>query len=197
LPERRAQDQPCGVHLTADELDAGLDHIRQAPADGGTVQLIVRRPAIDEREVLDEAELDLAVGVVGDNWSEKASTSSPDGGPHPEKQLTVMNARCTALIAGEGGDERWAMAGDQLYLDFDIGVENLPAGSRLALGTAVIEITEPPHTGCHKFTARFGLDALRFVNSEVGKQLRLRGANAVVISPGTVRRGDTVTKLGK
>jgi MOSC domain-containing protein YiiM len=184
------------VHLTAEELEAGLDHIRQAPADGGTVALIVRRPAIAEREVLDEAQLDLAVGMVGDNWHEKPSTSSADGGPHPEKQLTVMNARCTALIAGEGaGDDRMALAGDQLYLDLDIGVDNLPAGTRLALGTAVIEITEPPHTGCHKFSARFGLDALRFVNSPVGRSLRLRGVNAKVITPGTVRRGDTVTKL--
>jgi MOSC domain-containing protein YiiM len=180
-------------HLTADELEANLDHLREAPADNGTVELIVRRPAIDEREVLEEGTLDAAVGLVGDNWPEKGSSSTPDGGPHPEKQLTVMNARCAALLAGD--PDRMPLAGDQLFVDLDIGVDNLPAGTRLALGTAVIEITEPPHTGCAKFSSRFGLDALRFVNSPAGKQLRLRGANAKVITPGTVRRGDTVKKV--
>ena len=181
------------LHRTTDELEASLDHLRAAPADGGTLELIVRRPAIDEREVLEEADIHPDLGLVGDNWPEKASSSTPDGGPHPDKQLTVMNARCAALVAGD--TERMPLAGDQLYVDLDIGVENLPAGTRLAIGTAVIEITEPPHTGCAKFSSRFGLDALRFVNSPAGKALRLRGANAKVIEGGTVRKGDTVKKV--
>ena len=181
------------MHLAAADLEAGLDHLRAAPADGGTVELIVRRPAVDRREVLEEATLDEVVGLVGDNWPAKGSSSTPDGGPHPEKQLTVMNARCAALIAQD--PERMPLAGDQLYVDLDIGVDNLPAGTRLALGSAVIEITEPPHTGCAKFSSRFGLDALRFVNSPTGKALRLRGANAKVVTSGTVRRGDTVNKV--
>lgn len=180
-------------HRTADELEASLDHLRAAPPDGGTLELIVRRPAIDEREVVEEADIHPDLGLVGDNWPEKGSSSTPDGGPHPDKQLTVMNARCAALIAGDV--ERMPLAGDQLYVDLDIGVENLPAGTRLAIGTALIEITEPPHTGCAKFSSRFGLDALRFVNSADGKALRLRGANAKVIEGGTVRRGDTVKKV--
>ncbi|MBV9665531.1 MAG: MOSC domain-containing protein [Actinobacteria bacterium] len=180
--------------LTMVDLEAGLDHLRAAPADGGTVDMIVRRPANGAREILDEATLDLTVGLVGDNWKDRPSRSSADGKPHPDKQLTVMNARCAALLAG-GDRERMALAGDQLYLDLDIGFDNLPAGTRLAIGTAVIEITEPPHTGCVKFRKQFGVEAVRFVNSKEGKARRLRGANAKVVQPGVVRQGDVVSVL--
>jgi MOSC domain-containing protein YiiM len=181
-------------HRTRDELDAGLAHLAAAPADSGTLALIVRRPEIDHREVLEEGHLTLVEGLAGDNWLAKPSSSSPDGNAHPDKQLTVMNARCAALLAGDDRND-WALAGDQLYVDLDIGVANLPAGTRRAIGDAVIEFTEPPHTGCVKFSARFGVEAHRFVNSPEGKALRLRGANAKVITPGTIRRGDTVTKV--
>jgi hypothetical protein len=180
-------------HRSTEELEAGFAHLKAAPADNGVLELIVRRPDIDHREILDEGHLTLVEGLAGDNWLAKPSTSSPDGLAHPDKQLTVMNARCTALLAGDDA-ENWALAGDQLYVDLDIGVANLPAGTRLAIGSAVIEITEPPHTGCAKFSARFGIDALRFVNSPEGKGLRLRGANAKVVTAGTIRRGDTVAK---
>jgi hypothetical protein len=183
------------AYRTAAELDAALDHLKGAPADGGTVELIVRRPSIEEREILDEATLDTSVGLVGDNWAQKPSSSTPDGTPHPDAQLTLMNVRCAELLANGGGVEKMALAGDQLYVDLDIGHDNLPAGTRLAIGDAVIEITAKPHTGCQKFSARFGLDALRFVNGPDGKPLRLRGANAKVITGGTVRRGDTIKKL--
>jgi MOSC domain-containing protein YiiM len=185
---------PTDRHRTREELDAGFAHLAAAPADNGTLELIVRRPAIDEREILEEGHLTLVEGLAGDNWLAKPSSSSPDGNAHPEKQLTVMNARCIALLAGDDPNA-WALAGDQLYVDLDIGVDNLPAGTRLRIGDAVIEITEPPHTGCVKFSARFGVEAPRFVNSPEGKALRLRGANAKVITPGTIRRGDAVTKV--
>jgi len=178
--------------LTSVDLEGSLGHLRAAPADNGTLEMIVRRPAEGGREIVDEGTLDAAVGLVGDNWKARPSRTSPDGTADPDRQLTVMNVRCAALIASDDRD-RMALAGDQLYVDLDIGVDNLPAGTCLAIGTAVIEITEPPHTGCAKFNARFGADALRFVNSEAGKALRLRGANARVVTPGVVRRGDGVT----
>lgn len=172
-----------------------LDHLRASPADAGVVALIVRRPAEGEREEIEAGELDAAAGLVGDSWRERPSRSTPDGRAHPDKQITVMNARMAALLAGEAPDRR-ALAGDQLYVDLDLSVRNLPPGTRLAFASgAVIEVTEPPHTGCAKFSARFGVDALRFVNSPVGKELRLRGLNARVVTPGAVRLGDTVTKL--
>ena len=158
------------------------------------MELIVRRPAIDEREVLAEGVLDCAVGLVGDSWPSRPSTSSPDGGPHPDRQLTLMNARVAALVSRSR--ERMALAGDQLYVDLDLSIANAPAGTRLAIGTAVIELTEAPHLGCEKFVARFGQDALRFVNSAVGRSLRLRGANAKVVTGGGLRVGDAVTKSG-
>ena len=149
--------------------------------------------AVDEREVLDEGFLDLDEGLVGDTWKSRGSSRTADGSGHPDMQLNVINARLSSLVAGD--PDRRALAGDQLHLDLDLSQANLPAGTRLALGGAVIEVTKIPHSGCAKFRARFGADALRFVNSHVGRELRLRGLNARVVVAGTVRRGDEVRKL--
>ena len=180
-------------HLTTAELEAGLDTIRQSPKNEGVIALIVRRPQVDAREVLEEGELDLAEGLVGDTWKVRRSNRTPDGSPHPDMQLNIMNARVIALVAQE--KDRWPLAGDQLFIDMDVSQENLPPGTRLALGSAVIEVTGQPHTGCKKFEARFGLDALKLVNSPVGRQLQLRGLNAKVAQPGVIRVGDLVKKL--
>jgi len=166
-------------HLTTEELEAGLDEIRRAPKDEGVLELIVRRPGVNDREVLAEGELHLDEGLVGDSWKRRRSKTTPDGSPNPEMQLNIMNARVIALVAQV--KSRWQMAGDQLFLDLDLSTQNLPAGTRLSLGSAVIEVTPPPHLGCQKFVARFGLDAMKFVNSAFGKQLNLRGINAKVV----------------
>lgn len=179
------------VHLSPAELEEGLPSIRQSPADVGTLALIVRRPAVDEREILETAELSLEEGVVGDTWRDRPSRRSADGGPHPDMQLNVINARLSRLLA-RGDEARAALAGDQLHLDLDLSAHNMPPGTRLRIGAAVIEITDQPHTGCKKFAARFGTDALRFVNASEHKDLHLRGVNARVVSPGTIRRGDAV-----
>jgi MOSC domain-containing protein YiiM len=181
------------AHRTLAELEAGLDTIRRSPAQGGRLVMIVRRPAIGEREVLEEGKLDLLDGLVGDTWRMRGSARNQDGSSHPDMQLNVMNARVIALLAQE--KERWSLAGDQLLIDLDLSLDNLPAGSRLMMGTAVIEVTAQPHSGCHKFMARFGSEALKFVNSPVGKQLRLRGLNAKVMQPGVIRVGDQVKKV--
>lgn len=180
-------------HRSSADLSALLDEVRRSPGDNGRVDLIVRRPAVDEREVLEEAELDLDLGLVGDTWGIRPSSRSADGGAHPDMQLNLTNARASALIAVD--DDRRPWFGDQLHVDLDLSGNNLPPGTRLQLGTAVIEITDQPHTGCAKFSGRFGLDALRFVNSPAGRALNLRGVNAKVVVPGTVRRGDTVRKV--
>jgi len=181
------------VRVGAEELQAGLDEIRLSPADEGTVELIVRRPAEDEREILDEGELDVGEGLVGDSWRARGSRGTKDGSAHTGMQLTVTNARVIALLAGDR--DRWPLAGDQLYVDLDLSADNLPPGTRLALGSAVIEVTDVPHTGCAKFSRRFGSDAIRFVNSRVGRALHLRGINARVVERGTVRQWDAIRKL--
>ena len=184
---------PDVKQLTMQELEAGLDVIRQSPKDLGVLQLIVRRPKTDEREILEEGQLDLLEGLVGDGWRARGSSSTPDGSSHPDTQLTLMNTRVIALLAP--AQDRWQLAGDQLFVDLDLSAENLPPGTRLAVGSAVIEVTAQPHTGCSKFAARFGRDAVKFVNSPVGKQLHLRGINARVVQPGAIRVGDGVSKI--
>ncbi len=168
-----------------DGLEAGIAGIRESPADVGRVELIVRRPAVGEREIIEEGLLDCDGGLAGDSWLAR-------GPAHLDGQLTLMNARVAALVAGP--PQRWALAGDQLYVDLDLSAANLPTGTRLAVGSALIEVTAEPHTGCRKFTQRFGLDATRLVNSTAGKALRLRGINTRVIAPGRVRVGDTIAK---
>ena len=177
--------EPDALHLELTQLHAGLDEIRRAPATDGKVELIVRRPVKDEREVLAEAELDTERGVVGDDWL------THDG--DPRTQITLMNARAIAVIAQ--AEERWPLAGDQLYVDLDLSDANVPPGTRIAIGTAIVEASEVPHRGCKKFAARFGLDALRFVNSKLGYELNLRGINARIVQSGVVRAGDAVRKL--
>jgi MOSC domain-containing protein YiiM len=173
-------------------VDAGLDAVRASPADNGRVELIARRPEVDARELVDEATLDTEVGLVGDNWAIKASLKT--GAPNPQAQLTVMNSRAAALVAGEDMG-RWAQAGDQLYVDLDLSYRNIPPGTQLRVGEAVIEVTEEPHRGCGKFSARFGVEALKLVNSAVGRELNMRGINTKVITGGVVRTGDSIVKL--
>jgi hypothetical protein len=180
-------------HLNTAEIEAALDFVRSSPCDRGSLDLIVRRPAVSEREVVTEALLDMEFGLVGDNWSTRGSSSTPNGSSNPEAQVTIMNSRLAGLVARQ--PERRQLAGDQLYVDLDLSEENLPAGTRLEVGSAVIEVSAKPHTGCAKFAARFGTDAARFVNSPVGRQLRLRGLNAKVVVPGKLQAGDSIRKV--
>jgi MOSC domain-containing protein YiiM len=179
-------------HLTMQQLEAALDKIRQSPKDNGLVELIVRRPHVDKREVLEEAQLDAKDGLVGDSWMYRGSSKTADGGPHPEMQITIMNSRVVDLVAQ--AKERWPLAGDQLFIEMDLSTANLPAGSRIAIGSAIIEVTAPPHLGCQKFVARFGADAMKFVNSAVGRELCMRGVHARVVQSGVVRTGEIARK---
>jgi hypothetical protein len=179
-------------HVQLAAFEAGLPEIRRSPPDLGSVELIVRRPAAGEREELAEATLDWARGLLGDLWPMLPSPLMKNGAPDPDAQLTLMNARVATLVAGD--PDRRRLAGDQLYVDFDLSRGNLPAGTRLEVGSALIEVTDQPHRGCGKFGARFGVDALRFVNSPAGRELNLRGVNAKVIAGGVVRPGDSIQK---
>jgi hypothetical protein len=181
------------AHLTLIELEAGLDAIIQSPKQEGRLEMIVRRLGVGEREVLEDAALDLVEGLVGDTWRSRGSSNTLDGSADPNAQVTLMNARAIALVAGSR--DRWPLAGDQLFVDLDLSVDNVPPGTRLAIGAAVIEITDQPHTGCGSFMRRFGRDATKFVNSRVGRQLQLRGINTRVIQAGPIRVGDLVRKL--
>lgn len=180
-------------HLSMQELEAGMEHIRQSPKEEGVVKMIVRRPVVDERENVKEAEITVEEGLVGDNWKARGSDHSADGSANKEAQLTIMNARCVSLVAQS--EERWTLAGDQLYADFDLSDENIPPGTQLMIGTAVVEVSALPHSGCKKFSARFGVEAMKFVNSDEGKKLHLRGINTRVVRSGTVRVGDRIRKV--
>lgn len=180
-------------HLNTEQLEAGMEHILQSPADDGALIMIVRRPEVERREVVQEGELDASAGLVGDNWQARGSSSTVDGSAHPEAQLTLINARLISLIARS--EERWQLSGDQLVVDLDLSVENLPVGTRLSVGSAILEVTSKPHTGCGKFSRRFGRDALRMTATPKGRVLRLRGLYARVVKSGTIRVGDSVAKV--
>ncbi len=178
---------------TLTDIEARFAELGDSPRDRGTVELIVCRPATGERHVLQRADLDLTVGLVGDNWRTRGSKHTEDGSAEPDKQITMTNSR--VLQAIEPDAERHPLAGDQLFIDMDLSIDNLPAGQRLAIGTAILEVSPTPHNGCDKFTARFGGDATRFVNSREGRQMRRRGVNMRLIRPGTVYVGDVVSKI--
>ena len=181
-------------HLSMMELEMGLDDIRQSPHDNGILKMIIRRPAVDEREVLREGEISTEQGLVGDTWKVRASRHTPDGSANTKAQITLMNVRVVALLAQS--EDRWPLAGDQLYVDLNLGQENLTVGTRLSIGSAVIEVSDEPHTGCKKFALRYGTNATKFVNSPEGKRLHLRGINTRVVQSGTIRVGDVVRKIG-
>jgi hypothetical protein len=177
-------------HRGQDDLAAGLEHVRRSPRDTGVVEMLVVRPGKGERDVLETAAIDTEVGVVGDNWPERGSTRTADGGPNPDAQVTVMNSRAVDLVAVHR--ERWPLAGDQVYVDLDLGLDNLPTGTLLRLGSSVLEVTAAPHTGCAQFSERFGVDALKLTATPDGRALRLRGINTRVVQGGTVSVGDEV-----
>ena len=178
------------MHRTTAELEAFVDGILAAPKDSGPIEMIVRRPAENERQVLDSATLSTEHGLEGDDWVNRVDDN---GDPHMAAQLTLMNARVADAVAVTR--ERWPLAGDQVFVDMDISVTNLPPGVRVRLGSAVIEISAIPHTGCSKFAGRFGNDALRFANVGPGRDNRFRGVNAFVVEGGSFAVGDEVTKL--
>ena len=178
------------AHLDREQLAAGRDHVLASPSDSGTVEMIVARPAVDERTVLDEGELVVGKGLRGDNYEERYGDDEPD----PEAQLNLMNARSVDLVA-DGDRERWPLAGDNLFIDMDLRPDNLPPGQRLAIGSAVIEITAVPHNGCVSFVERYGKAAVVFVNAPKGKAMRLRGIYARVVQDGRVTVGDRVIKV--
>jgi len=181
------------TYQTLETLEAGLDHIRQSPKDRGRLELIVRRPVPEQREVIEAGQLDLIQGLVGDNWRSRGSKHTPDGTADLNRQLTIMNSRLIALLAGE--KENWQLAGDQLFIDLDISIQNLSPGVRLAIGEAIVEISDQLHSGCAKFSGRFGSDALRFVNSRGGRELRLRGVNTKIVQPGLIHVGDLAVRI--
>ena len=181
-------------HLTMAELEDGFPEIIRSPKDNGRLEGIVVRPARGKRQELRTSDVSFDGGVHSDLWAKACWKSTEDGRPHPDVQICIMNARCIALIAQERGN--WAPAGDNLFIDLDLSPDNLPPGQRLAIGTAIIEITDTPHNGCAKFIGRYGRDAGIFVNGRLGKRHRLRVVYARVIRDGTVTVDDVVTKVG-
>jgi hypothetical protein len=180
-------------HRTKEELEAGLAGILESPQNDGTLECIVIRPASEQRESLNSCEVSLAGGPHGDHWAKGCWKTTEDGKPHPDVQICIMNARCIALIAGD--KDQWPPAGDNLFVDLDLRPENMPPGTRLRIGSAMLEITDTPHNGCAKFVERYGKAAAVFVNGANGKAMHLRGIYARVLHDGLVSVGDRIQKV--
>jgi hypothetical protein len=181
------------TYRTLEQLEAGMAAVLDAPGEEGPVRLVVRRPGRGQREILDEGRLDTELGLVGDDWINRPGMNRDT--PAPYAQVTVMNARVAELISGDPDPSAWAQCGDQLYLDLDISEANMPAGTRIAVGEAVLEVQAEPHTGCVQFRSWWGGDVLRYVSTDEGRALRMRGANTRVVQSGVVRPGDPARKL--
>jgi MOSC domain-containing protein YiiM len=180
-------------HPNLDTLETGLTNIQNSPRDNGSLEMIVVRPEKKHRATLQECELSLKRGVEGDHWAKGCWKSLPDGSPDPDVQVTLMNSRCLELISAS--KSQWPLAGDNLIVDMDLSIHNLQPGQKLSVGSAVLQITSVPHTGCNNFKERFGVDSLKFISSKKGKELRLRGIYARVVQDGYVKLGDRVKKI--
>ena len=180
-------------HLSTPDLEAGLEQIRNSPKNQSVLDMIVSRPEEDAREIMELADLDVVVGLVGDTWQDRPSARSGDGKAHPDMQITLMNSRVADLVAQS--KERWPLSGDQLFADLDLSKTNVPPGTRISVGKAVLEATDQPHTGCKKFASRFGVDALKFISSPATEVLQLRGINLKVVEGGEIKPGATVKQL--
>jgi MOSC domain-containing protein YiiM len=186
--------QTAAKYLSTAELESGLAEVIDSPPDNGRLEKIFIRPAVNERRSLDSAALTVDGGIEGDRWSTEASHRTSDGRPDPQNQITLMNARILRQISGDA--DAMCLAGDNLIVDLDLSEANLPAGSRLAVGReVVVQINALPHTGCGKFTRRYGAEARTFVNSERGTELQLRGRHGSVIQGGTITVGDSLQKM--
>lgn len=179
--------------LSTEEIEAGIENIKASPKDNGVLQMIVRRPETETREIISTAKINLENGLDGDNWKSRGSKHTPDNSANPEAQITLMNSRVINLLTNE--KDLWQLAGDQLFVDIDLSIENFPPLSKLQIGDVILQISATPHTGCKKFSGRFGVDALAFISTPLGKSLRLRGVNTKVIQSGEIQVGDVVKKI--
>ena len=183
------------LHLTTEEIEAKIADVLSSPNDNGTLEMIVRRPAENKRQVVESGFLSVENGLVGDNWLIRGSSRTDNGLGHPEMQLNLMNWRFVNLIAGSR--ERVQLAGDQLFVDLDLSPDNIPPGTQLSIGDAIIGITAIPHLGCKKFVERFGIDAMKYANSDFGRSHNLRGVNAKVAKAGDITVGDSIQIVGR
>lgn len=174
---------------TLAELESGWQALPPPPRSAGTVRLLCVRKGDGLHETPDAVEITSSHGMLGDRWAEREPGTDPDG----NSAITLMSASAIGLLAAD----RLPLhaAGDNLVVDLDLSVEALPAGTRLAVGDAVLRVSEEPHTGCSTFRDRFGLDALKWVSTPSGRALRLRGMNCGVVRAGTVRVGDEIRVL--
>jgi MOSC domain-containing protein YiiM len=181
---------PVGERAPDRDFGPFLAQLEASPKDRGRLEGLVVRPTRETRQVVDEAVVDVDRGVVGDNWLDRGSSSTPDGSARLDSQVTLISTRLLAAI--EPDESRWPLAGDQLYVDLDLSLDNLPIGARVTIGDVVLEVSPAPHTGCAKFSARFGSDALKWTNTTRGRELRMRGMNATVVRGGRIRVGDEI-----
>ncbi|PXF46048.1 hypothetical protein BWQ96_04223 [Gracilariopsis chorda] len=161
----------------------------ESPRDNGCVSLIVERPDINLRNIVNSTRLTVGGGMENSGWVERPEVGKKD-------QICVMSEAVIRAITNGDDKDEWAAAGDNLFVDLDLGKHNLKVGDRVQVGDRVLlEVSSKPHTGCIKFSTRFGQDALKAVSVPLAKERRLRGIYFFVVKGGEIKAGDKIKKL--
>ena len=180
-------------HVTLAECQAALDHINAAPRDGAVIEQLVARPDFAERAFPDALELTVAGGIKGERWSHSPWLKLPDGSPDPRIQVSIFSKRVMDLCWRDR--EGQVHPGDPFVVDMNLSFENLPVGTQLQVGEAVVEVSDKFNTACVKWQKRYGDESLRWINMAENRPHRLRGVLCKIVQDGVVRVGDRLAKL--
>jgi hypothetical protein len=179
--------------ITAAELEAALPSVLAAPGGAGLVRLLCTRPQPNARAFPEVLTLSRGKGATGDYHPARPWLRLPDGSPDPRIEVSIMPWRVLDLVWRER--DRVAHPGDNIAVDMTLAEADLPAGTRLAAGTAILRVSDVPNDGCAKWKVRYGKAAHDWITTPDHLRLRLRGLYAAIEQDGEVRIGDTLRRL--